>query len=61
MVLVKKWKIFHLFFFGKVGQENVFYDILEKNRFLDYKNKESKKLKNKDFSKGVSPRFWSKY
>ena len=37
------------------------YDILERrNAFLDYKNEMSKKSKNWDFSKGVSPWFWSK-
>ena len=31
--------IFQLFFLGNIGQENVFYDILEtKNAFLGYKN-----------------------
>ena len=30
----------HLFRLGNIGQENVFYDILErKNAFLGYKNK----------------------
>ena len=51
------------FFFlgGSIGQENVFYDILEpKNTFLGYKNMKSKKLKNWHFSKGVNPWFWSK-
>ena len=39
----------------------MFYDILEgRNGFLDYKNKKLKKSKNWDFSKGVSPSFWSK-
>ena len=52
---------FSIFFLGNLGQENVFYDILErKNAFLGYKNKELKKSKNWDFSKGVSPWFWSK-
>ena len=46
---------------GSLGQENVFHDILErKNAFICYKNKEFKKMKNWDFSKGVSPWFWSK-
>ena len=46
---------------GNIGQENVFYDILErKNAFLGYKNKKFKKSKNWDFSKGVNPWFWSK-
>ena len=37
----------NLFFLGNLGQENVFYDILErKNAFLGYKNKKFKKWKN---------------
>ena len=49
-----------LFFLGKIGQENVFYDILEpKNTFIDYKNKEFKQSKNWHFSKVVNPWFWS--
>ena len=40
------------FFLGKIGQENVFYDILErKNAFLGCKNKKFKKSKNRHFSK----------
>ena len=51
MVLAQKWPFFQLFFLGNIGQENVFYDILEpKNAFLDYKNKKSKKSKNWHFS-----------
>ena len=47
MVLVQKWPFFELFFLGNIGQESVFYDILEReNAFLGYKNKKSKKLKN---------------
>ena len=39
----------------------MFYDFLErKNSFLTYKNKKLKKSKSRDFSKGVSPWFWSK-
>ena len=61
MVLVQKWSFFQLFFLGNIGQENVFYDILErKNAFLRYKNKQSKKSKNWTFSKGVNPWFWSR-
>ena len=42
-----KMAIFPTFFLGNIGQENVFYDILErKNAFLGYKNKKFKKLKN---------------
>ena len=51
----------NFFFLGNIGQENVFYDILEqKNAFLGYKNKKLKKSKNWDFSKGVNSWFWSK-
>ena len=51
----------NLFFSGKVGQENIFYDILErKNANVGYKNKNFKKSKNWQFSKGVNPWFWTK-
>ena len=61
MVCVQKWRFFQLFFLGNIGQENVFYDILErKNAFLAYKNKKFKKCKSWHFSKGVNPWFWSK-
>ena len=47
MALVQNWPFFQLFFLGNIGQENVFYDILEKkNAFLGYKNKKFNKLKN---------------
>ena len=40
MVLVQTWPFFPLFFKGSLGQENVFYDILEqKNAFVGSKNK----------------------
>ena len=53
--------IFPSFFLGNIGQENVFYDILErKNASLGYKNTKFKKSKNWHFSKGVNPWFWSK-
>ena len=39
MVLVQKWQFFQLFFLANIGQENVSYDILEReNTFLGYKN-----------------------
>ena len=45
--LVKKWPFFKLFFLGNIGQENVFYGILErKTAFLGYKKKKFKKWKN---------------
>ena len=53
---------FSIFFFLVIiGQENVFYDCLErKNSFLGYKNSMFKKWKYCDFCKGVNPWFWSK-
>ena len=61
MVFIQKWPFFQLFFLGKIGHENVFYDILEgKNNFQGYKNKKFKKSKNCNFSKGVNLWFWSK-
>ena len=44
MVLVHNWPFFHLLFLGNIGQENVFYDILErKDAFLGYKKKQFKR------------------
>ena len=61
MVLVQKLPFFQLFFLGNIGQENVFYDILEqKNAFLSYKNKNFQQSKNWHFSKGVNAYFGSK-
>ena len=61
MVLVENWSFLHVFILGNIGQENVFHDILEGiYAFLGYKNKKFKKSKKWDFSKGVSPWFWSK-
>ena len=38
MVLVKKWNPFHLFIWGKIGQENeLHYMLEEKNACFDYK------------------------
>ena len=52
----------NFFFLGNIGQENVFYDILErKNVFLSYKNKKFKKSYNWHCSKGVNPWFWFKH
>ena len=40
MDLVQKLKIFHVFLFGKIGQENVFHDVLNRKKaFLRYKKK----------------------
>ena len=61
MVLVQKWPILQFFFLGNIGQENVFYDNLErKNDFLGYKKNKFEKSKNGHFFKGVNPWFWSK-
>ena len=47
MVLVQKWPFFQLIFLGNIGQENVFYDILEgKNAFLGDKKRKFKQSKN---------------
>ena len=62
MVLVQKCPVFHVFFLGDIGEENVFYDISErKTAFLGYKNKKFKKSKNSNLTKGVNPWFLSKY
>ena len=46
---------------GNIGQENVFYDIVEqKKAFLGYKNKNLKRSTNWHFSIGVNPWLWSK-
>ena len=62
MVLVQKCPFFQLFFLGKIGQENVFYDILErKNVFRGYKAKKFKKSKKIDiFLKGLTHGFGPK-
>ena len=53
--LVQNLLFFHVFIQGNIGQENVFYDILEgKNAFLSFE-----KSKNCDFFEGVRPWFWS--
>ena len=61
MVLVQKWPIFQLFFLGNIGQENVFYDILErKSAFLGYKNNKFEKSTNWLFTKRINRCFPSK-
>ena len=61
MVFVEKWPFFQLYFLGNIGQENVFYDILDQEKaFLGYKNKMFKKSKNWHFYKRVNPWFKSK-
>ena len=59
MVLVQKWPFFQLFLLGNIGQDNVFYDILEqKNAFLSYKKKSSKSRKIDIFSQRINPWFF---
>ena len=53
MVLVKNLQFFYSFNIGKIGQENVFENILARRKaFPDFKNKKLKNWKNWDFSKG---------
>ena len=61
MVLVQKWPFFQLFFLGNIGQEIVFYDILErKNVFPSYKKKRLKSRKIDIFPKGLTHGFGPK-
>ena len=61
MILVKKLKFFHLLCLAKIDREKVFADVLDKKEaFKDYKNNCVQKTQNQNFSKGVSPSFWSK-
>ena len=56
----KNGHFLHFLFLCIIGQENVFYDILEReNIFLGYKNKKIKKSKSWHFFKGINPCFWS--
>ena len=53
--------IFSTFFLGSIGQENVFYYILErKNAFLGYKKRSSKSRKIDIFPKGLTHGFGPK-
>ena len=62
MVLVQKWSFSNFFFFGKIGQENVFYDILRrKNSLVCYKKKEVQKVEKLPFfPKGLTNGFGPK-
>ena len=56
MVLVQKWPFLQVFFLGNIGQENGFYDILErKNAFLGYNKKKLKKVEKLTFLERGSP------
>ena len=61
MVLVQNWPVFHLFL-GNIGQETVFYDILEReNTSLGYKNKNFKSRNIAVFAKGLTHCFGPKF
>ena len=61
MILVKKLKFLHVLCSSKIDREKVFADVLDKKEaFKDYKNKCVRKTQNENFSKGVTPSFWSK-
>ena len=53
--------IFPTFFFRNIGQENVFYDNVErKNAFLGYKSRSSESRKMDIFPKGLTHGFGPK-
>ena len=61
MILVKKVKFFHLLCLSKIDREKVLADVLDKKEaFKDYKNNCLWKTQNENFSKRLSPWFWSK-
>ena len=61
MVLLKNWLFFHIFFLGNIGQENVFYDILDrKNGFLAIKTRSLKSRKIEIFPRGLTHGFAQK-
>ena len=61
MISVKNSNFLHGLFLLKTGPEVVFGDVLDrKEAFLDNKNMDLIHPKNRKFSKGVNPRFWSK-
>ena len=61
MVLLKNWPFFNLFFIGNIGQQNVFYDFLErKNEFLGNKKKSTKSREIDIFPKRLTHGFAQK-
>ena len=62
MLLVQKWPFFPTFFFvGNITQENVSFDILEReNAFLGYKARSSKSREIDIFRKGLTHAFGPK-
>ena len=58
---MQNWPFFHFFLLGMIGQENVFYDILERrNGFLGYKNSKLKSGKFAISGKGLTHGFGRK-
>ena len=56
MALLQKWPFFQLFFLGNIGQENVFYDILERKKaFLGCKKQEVQKVEKLIFFQRGKP------
>ena len=61
MVLVQKWPFFFFVFLANIGQENVFYDILDRKiAFLGYKKKKLKSRKIDIIPKGLTHGFGQK-
>ena len=62
MLLAQKWPFWHLFYLGNIRQENVFYNILERqNAFLGYKKKEIQRVEKLTFfPKRLTHRFVQK-
>ena len=53
MVFVEKWPFFQLVFLGTIGQENVFYNILERRNAFPGSKTSSRKCRK------INPWFWS--
>ena len=61
MILDKNSNFLHCLLFFKIGPKMMFGDVLDrKEAFLENKNMDLIYPKNRKFSKGVYPRFWSK-
>ena len=61
MVLFQIWPFSQLFFLGNIGQENVFYDILERKKtFLGGKKRCSKSREIDIFPNGLTHGFGTK-
>ena len=57
MVLGKNWPFLHLYISGNIGQQNIFYDSLErKSTFLGFNKKKCKK--SKQFKKMKKKNKW---